>query len=148
MGQNEEFLVDSGALDSFLNVAEYEGLVPEGLPRSAQVESPAELADGSLLRVNRSVRGKITVRKLTYTGNVIVADISAPAILGLDFLMATRNTVDMENMTLWDRKQMVSLRDRDCVPIVRQAHVSQTTMIPAGSERMLLGGVFRWSALE
>ena len=141
VGQSVEFLVDSGASDSFLNVAEYERLVPEGLSRLAEVESPAELADGSPLRVKGSVRGKITVGKLTYTGNIIVADISAPAILGLDFLMATRSTVDMENMTLGNRKQMVSLRDRDGVPIVRQVHVSQTTMIPAGSERILLGEV-------
>ena len=99
------------------------------------------MADGSPLRVKGSVRGNITGGKLTYTGNIIVADIGAPAILGLDFLMATRSTVAMENMTLGNRKQMVSLRDRDGLPIVRQVHVSQTTMNPAGSERILLGEV-------
>ena len=37
----------------------------------------------------------------------------APTILGLDFLTATCSTVDMENMTLRNRKQILSLRDRD-----------------------------------
>ena len=37
VGQSVEFLVDSRASDSFLNVAEYERLVPEGLSRLAEV---------------------------------------------------------------------------------------------------------------
>ena len=37
VGQSVEFLVDSRASDSFLNVVEYERLVPEGLSRLAEV---------------------------------------------------------------------------------------------------------------
>ena len=74
-------------------------------------------------------------------GNVIVADFSAPAILGLDFLMATRRTIDLEGMTIRNRKHREPLRDPEGVPIIRQVHASETVMVPAGSEKMLLGDV-------
>ena len=140
-GVEVNFLIDSGASDSFLNLAEYERLAGLGLPQLRELTGPAELADGSPLRVKGYLKGRITVGKMASAGNVIVADVSAPAILGLDFLLATRSTIDLEGMTIGNRKHREPLRDQGGVPIIRQVHVSETVMVPAGSEKMLLGDV-------
>ena len=75
---------------------------------------------------------------------VTVAAIQVPAILGMDFLLRTRASLDMQGMKLTCGGRTVPLRDENSSPLVGQIHVERTAVVPAGGEIVLSGKVEGW----
>ena len=93
-GARVEALVDTGSTHSFIARRIYDTIDSSSKPPLSPLDEPMMMADGSLLAMDGKAKVALQLGLLSYTADVIVADIRHEGILGLDFLRGSRSVVD------------------------------------------------------
>ena len=139
-----DFLVDTGASETFVSMATYHELAADDPPELYESDGQVVLADGKPLELMGPMNVAVSLGGMEMITPVTVVAIQVPAILGMDFLLRTRASLDMQGMKLTCGGRTVPLRDENSSPLVGQIHVERTAVVPAGGEIVPSGKVEGW----
>ena len=93
-GASVEAMVDTGSSHSFMARRVYESIDTSSRPPLRPLEGPMMMADGSPLAMYGRATIALQLGLLSYTMDIIVANIRHEGILGLDFLRGSRSVID------------------------------------------------------
>jgi transposase InsO family protein/predicted aspartyl protease len=140
-GSSVKFLVDTGSSLTFLSEAVYQAMEPGNRPVLETVERRIVLADGKSLSVLGKCSLGIELGGVSVLQEVVVADVTTGAILGMDFMSANDCLVDTaRGMLKLGGSHILCDTDRAQVKCCRIA-VAETVTVPAGHEMVLPGRV-------
>ena len=134
-----DFLIDTGATDTFISVEQYERLAGAGLPTLLPDWTWVSLANGDPLEVTGRMQILVSLGGSRLMVPVTVAPIACPAILGLDYLLMSGGVLDMPKLQLHCGGRSIPLRDEKAEPFIGRILAESTMMIPAGGEAVLSG---------
>ena len=97
--------------------------------------------DGTPLKTLGTAWVELKIGRTTYPVNVIFADISLPAMLGMDWLLPTCGNLDFRNMELNLNGERIKCQSGAGETFVGRVVVTETTVIPAWYEAMVAGAV-------
>ncbi|KAK3086157.1 hypothetical protein FSP39_014434 [Pinctada imbricata] len=132
------FIVDSGASVTIVSYATYDAIPAKCCPPSQSTQHILSLADGKPLETKGSAVFEFRYGDQTIQHEAVVAAIRGPGILGLDFLLEHKCTLDLSSMTLAFEDENIQMhleQDMQCCRV----SVEETSVIPAHSERIITG---------
>ena len=138
------FLIDTGAGVSLLSKLTWDKIKPTEEGLNPIVTHRLVGVDGVPIKVDGTVSVPITIGKVTLQHDFIVAEqITAEAILGLDFLEANKCILDLASGKMQITDQTVSLISQPSIKKVQctQVRVTENLTIPPRSEMEIMARI-------
>jgi hypothetical protein len=136
-GTEVNCLLDTGATSSVIHPNRFYAIPEESRPRLEGKAGSLEVADGFFVASHGSAVLTFTMGGQEIRHRFAVADLVAPAILGLDFLKANHAFVDVCGADIWVNGQRIGcLPQKDGVGVFKVA-LRETITIPPLSEIIL-----------
>ena len=138
-GVEVDCLVDTGATLTLISTKVWNTLCDDTLPLD-KFEQDLQSASGELINIKGRTQVELVINGSKYKLDIVVADVDADVILGLDFLMKEGGKLDLGTSTLSIRGQTLKLSCYGTIGCYRVV-VSERTEIPARSEMIIKGSI-------
>ena len=136
------WLVDTGAAKSILSRNIAKQLFDDSAACCYMCEGQSQhifLANGKKIDIHGSSLTTITIGKQVFQVDVLIADITDEAILGMDALSQVNAVIDAIQGTLSVNGETVDCIDCDCQPLSCRCLVRCMTVVPPNSEVVING---------
>ena len=143
LGVEIDFLLDTGSTLTVRHPDKFMGIAEKERPRLCRNNSQIRMANGDLLASYGEAILPLCIGDQVLQHTVVVADIEAPGILGLDFLKRHKGILDASNGILTiDSQRHKCMTGLEGSSVCR-VQLKDTVVIPAQSE-MIISGECRW----
>ena len=137
---NVQFLIDSGSTDTILSGSVFYQIPVEKRPILQINEVRVRQANGSLMgNIMGTAELDIQVGQTVIPVCAIFADIPVPGILGMDFFLPARGTLDFRSLELNVNGEKIKCTDEVGSVFCYRVVVEKTTSVPAGHEAIVPG---------
>jgi hypothetical protein len=133
-GTDVLFLVDTGSSNTVINYEQYLRITENVRPQLIPIKEIIRQADGTPLPVHGKVRTEVGVGGSSATIDVLVADLGNDGILGMDFLLKGSCIVDLKQLQIRCKDEIVCCRTENSRPLCAKVTLQKTVVIPAGEE--------------
>ena len=133
-GSEVDFLIDTGSSDTYISMSIYQSILSHRRPTLQPMPDVVRQAGGQLLPTRGRVVTEIQIGNHKEEMEVIVADLSGAAIVGLDFLIKQGLSVDLEHMELRKGERATPCYDKTGQKLCARLIMSQSVTVPAGHE--------------
>ena len=134
-------LIDTGATDTIISPTVYYKLPREQQPVLENCDTGVRQVDGSSLKVYGSAWVDLQIGRSVYPVRAIFADISIPAMLGMDWLLQAHGSLDFRKLELCVNGERIKCTESAGEPFVGRVVVTETTKIPPGHETIVAGAI-------
>ena len=131
------FLVDTGAAVSVMSLTTYDRLPQEIRPPLKPTDVQIAGVTGDSLDIAGLAKMTLVFNGILIVHDVLIVDIPVEAILGQDILLEHQGKVDLANLTLKLANTMLPCWIASESAMTCRVVVSEKTMIPAWSEKMV-----------
>ena len=133
-GMEVDFLIDTGSSETFISMSIYQSIPSHRRPTLQPMPDVVRQAGGQPLPTRGRVVTEIQIGNHKEKMEVIVADLSGAAIVGLDFLIKQGLSVDLEHMELRKGGRATPCYDKTGQKLCARLIMSQSVTVPVGHE--------------
>ena len=133
-GMEVDFLIDTGSPEAFISMSIYQSIPSHRRPTLQPMPDVVRQAGGQPLPTRGRVVTEIQIGNHKEEMDLIVADLSGAAIVGLDFLIKQGLSVDLEHMELRKGGRATPCYDKTGQKLCARLLMSQSVTVPAGHE--------------
>ena len=129
-----DFLIDTRSSETFISMSIYQSIPSHRRPTLQPMPDVVRQAGGQPLPTRGRIVTEIQIGNHKEEMEVIVADLSGAAIVGLDFLIKQGLSVDLDHMELRKGKHTTPCYDKTGQKLCARLIMSQSVTVPAGHE--------------
>lgn len=137
------FLIDTGSSDTVVSSSVYHRIPREQRPTLQTESLKIEQVDGSPLAAVGAAWVEIQIGKSVAAVKVIFADMPYSGILGMNFLLSTGASLDLQTLQLRLNGEQIQCTTSSGEPFVGRVVVTETKVIPSGHEAVVPGAIRR-----
>ena len=137
------FLIDTGSSDTVVSSSVYHTIPKEQRPTLETDGLNIEQVDGSPLAAMGTAWVEVQVGKTVSSVKVIFADMPYAGILGMNFLLSTGASLDLQTLQLKMNGERIRCTNGAGEPFIGRVVVTETKVIPSGHEAVVPGVIRR-----